>query len=85
MDKIKTFIVEDSSVVRENLIAALEESAPIDVIGVAEDEPGAIAWLLAEEHHSENQRRCQTQSVGHRISSMVETKTSGRSSVSVLI
>jgi DNA-binding NarL/FixJ family response regulator len=53
MDKIKTFIVEDSSVVRENLIAALEESAPIDVIGVAEDEPGAIAWLLAEEHRCE--------------------------------
>lgn len=45
MDKIKTFIVEDSSVVRENLIAALEESAPVEVIGVAEDEAGAIAWL----------------------------------------
>jgi DNA-binding NarL/FixJ family response regulator len=53
MDKIKTFIVEDSSVVRENLIAALEESAPIEVIGVAEDEPSAIAWLLAAEHRCE--------------------------------
>ena len=50
MDKIKTFIVEDSSVVRENLIAALEESAPIEVIGVAEDEPSAIAWLLDKGH-----------------------------------
>jgi len=50
MDKIKTFIVEDSSVVRENLIAALEESAPIEVIGVAEDEPSAIAWLLDKDH-----------------------------------
>ena len=50
MDKIKTFIVEDSSVVRENLIAALEESAPIEVIGVAEDEPSAIAWLLGKDH-----------------------------------
>jgi len=50
MDKIKTFIVEDSSVVRENLIAALEESAPIEVIGVAEDEPSAIAWLLDKDN-----------------------------------
>ena len=49
MDKIKTFIVEDSSVVRENLIAALEESAPVEVIGVAEDEAGAIAWLTGNQ------------------------------------
>jgi DNA-binding NarL/FixJ family response regulator len=53
MDKIRTFIVEDSSVVRENLIAALEESAPIEVIGVAEDEQSAIAWLLAKNHRCE--------------------------------
>ena len=53
MDKIKTFLVEDSSVVRENLIAALEESAPIEVIGAAEDEPSAIAWLLAADHRCE--------------------------------
>ena len=50
MDKIKTFLVEDSSVVRENLIAALEESAPIEVIGAAEDESSAIAWLLDKDH-----------------------------------
>lgn len=53
MEKIKTFIVEDSSVVRENLIAALEESAPIDVIGVAEDEASAIAWLMRGQHDCE--------------------------------
>ena len=53
MDKIKTFIVEDSSVVRENLIAALEESAPVEVIGVAEDEAGAIEWLTAPHHRCE--------------------------------
>ena len=53
MDKIKTFIVEDSSVVRENLIAALEESAPIEVIGVADDEASAIAWLLDKDHRCE--------------------------------
>ena len=50
MDKVKTFIVEDSSVVRENLIAALEENAPIEVIGVAEDESSAVDWLMGNEH-----------------------------------
>src|ERR1035438_3476800 len=50
MDKVKTFIVEDSSVVRENLIAALEENAPIEVVGVAEDESSALAWLLGTDH-----------------------------------
>jgi len=46
MDKVRTFIVEDSSVVRENLIAALEENAPVDVVGAADDEAGAVDWLL---------------------------------------
>lgn len=32
-------------VIQENLIAALEELAPLTVVGTAEDEPGAIAWL----------------------------------------
>ena len=50
MDKVKTFIVEDSSVVRENLIAALEENTPIEVIGVAEDESSAVDWLTAGGH-----------------------------------
>lgn len=53
MDKIKTFIVEDSSVVRENLIAALEENAPIEVVGVAEDESGAVRWLMGANHPCE--------------------------------
>jgi DNA-binding NarL/FixJ family response regulator len=48
MDKIRTFLVEDSSMVRENLIAALEENTPIQVIGVAEDEASAIAWLTSQ-------------------------------------
>ena len=46
MDKVKTFIVEDSSVVRENLIAALEENAPVEVVGAADDEASAVEWLL---------------------------------------
>ena len=33
MSTIKALVVEDSPVVRESLIAALEELAPIEVIG----------------------------------------------------
>jgi len=50
MDKVRTFIVEDSSVVRENLIAALEENASVEVVGCAEDESGALQWLLGRDH-----------------------------------
>lgn len=46
MDKVRTFIVEDSSVVRENLIAALEENAPVEVVGASDDESSAVEWLL---------------------------------------
>ena len=45
MSALKAFIVEDSPVIRENLIAALEELAPVKVIGTAEDEPAAVNWL----------------------------------------
>jgi DNA-binding NarL/FixJ family response regulator len=45
MSHLKTYIVEDSLVIRENLIATLEELAPIKVIGVAEDESNAVQWL----------------------------------------
>ena len=50
MTAIKAFIVEDSPVIRENLIAALEELAPVEVVGTAEDEPSAVNWLGSEEH-----------------------------------
>ena len=45
MTSLTAFIVEDSPVIRENLVAALEEMAPIQVIGTAEDEAGASRWL----------------------------------------
>lgn len=45
MTSLKAFIVEDSPVIRENLVAALEEMAPIEVIGTAEDEVNAVRWL----------------------------------------
>lgn len=45
MTDLRAFIVEDSPVIRENLIAALEELAPVKVVGTAEDEPSAVSWL----------------------------------------
>ena len=51
MSQLKAFIVEDSPVIRENLVAALEEMAPIDVVGTAEDEAGAVSWLARAENH----------------------------------
>jgi CheY-like chemotaxis protein len=50
MTHLKAFIVEDSPVIRENLVAALEEMAPIDVVGTADDEMGALSWL-ADSHN----------------------------------
>ncbi|KNZ31476.1 MAG: chemotaxis protein CheY [Methylibium sp. NZG] len=46
MPPLKTFIVEDSQVIRENLIATLEELVPVEVVGAAEDETTAVQWLL---------------------------------------
>ncbi len=46
MQPLKTYIVEDSAVIRENLVAALEELTPVRVIGTAEDEETALQWLL---------------------------------------
>ena len=45
MHRLKTYIVEDSQVIRENLIAALEELVPIVVVGTAEDEVAAVDWM----------------------------------------
>ena len=50
MTQLKAFIVEDSPVIRENLVAALEEMAPIDVIGTADDELTAVSWLARSEN-----------------------------------
>lgn len=50
MPALKAFIVEDSPVIRENLIAALEELAPVEVVGTADDEPAALHWLGTRDH-----------------------------------
>ncbi len=50
MPALKAFIVEDSPVIRENLTAALEELAPVQVVGTADDEPSAVNWLVGANH-----------------------------------
>jgi DNA-binding NarL/FixJ family response regulator len=45
MHPLKTYIVEDSAVIRDNLIATLEELVPLTVLGTAEDESSAVHWL----------------------------------------
>lgn len=40
-----TYLVEDSATIRENLISTLEEIAPVKVVGFAESENEASAWL----------------------------------------
>jgi DNA-binding NarL/FixJ family response regulator len=47
MLSVKTFIVEDSPIILDNLVATLEELAPVRVVGSAPDEEGAMTWLNA--------------------------------------
>jgi DNA-binding NarL/FixJ family response regulator len=45
MHPLRTFIVEDSPIILDNLVATLEEMAPVQVVGSAPDEPTAMARL----------------------------------------
>ena len=42
---LRCFIVEDSAIIRNNLIATLEEMLAVSVVGSAEDEHSALPWL----------------------------------------
>ena len=53
MDNARIYIVEDSSIIRENLIEALQENAPVEVVGTADDEKSAVAWLRDRSHTSD--------------------------------
>jgi DNA-binding NarL/FixJ family response regulator len=50
MQTLNTYIVEDSLVIRENLIATLEELVAVRVVGSAEDESTARQWLEDPNH-----------------------------------
>ena len=43
--KLRTYIVEDSPLIRDSLIETLTELVPLDVVGFAEDETTAVQWL----------------------------------------
>ena len=45
MGLLRTYLVEDSPVIRENLIAALEEMVSVEVVGSAASEDAAVQWL----------------------------------------
>ena len=53
MEQLKTYIVEDSPVIRESLIATLEELVPLQVVGTAEDEATAVRWLSEPGNHAD--------------------------------
>ena len=42
---LDAYVVEDNVIVLESLIAALEELAPVHVVGTAADESVAVEWL----------------------------------------
>ena len=46
MHPLRTYIVEDSPVIRDSLIATLEELVSVKVVGTAEDEAVAVQWML---------------------------------------
>lgn len=48
---LRTFIVEDSLTIRDNLIETLEELASVQAVGIAETEQEGASWLSG--HQSE--------------------------------
>lgn len=52
MPALKAFIVEDSPVILENLVATLEELAQVEVVGSVPDEAGAVRWMSRDPNAS---------------------------------
>ena len=49
--KLRTFFVEDSPTIRENLIGTLQELAAVEPVGMADSEAAACQWLDAHTQH----------------------------------
>ena len=49
--KLRTFFVEDSPTIRENLIGTLQELAAVEPVGMADSEATACQWLDAHTQH----------------------------------
>jgi len=45
---VRTFLIEDSPLIRQNLVGTLEELAPVRVVGAAETELDAVRQLGAD-------------------------------------
>ena len=45
---LRTYIVEDSPMIRANLIDTLEEMAQVEVVGTADNETGAVNWITTQ-------------------------------------
>lgn len=43
--KMRTYLVEDNPIIRDNLISTLEELAPIKTVGTSDTEEEGAAWL----------------------------------------
>lgn len=50
MPRLKTCIVEDSPIILESLVDALEELAPVQVVATVPDEDAARHWLGQADH-----------------------------------
>jgi two-component system, OmpR family, response regulator len=48
---LAAYVVEDNVIVLDSLVAALEELAPVQVVGTAADESVAVEWLRAHGDH----------------------------------
>lgn len=44
---LRVFLVEDSPVIRDNLTATLQELAPVEIVGFADNESKALDWIDA--------------------------------------
>ena len=53
VQRLKTYVVEDSAVIRENLIATLQELSAVTVVGWAEDEYTATRWLTQTDNDAD--------------------------------
>lgn len=53
MQRLKTYLVEDSPVIRDSLIATLQDLTPVQVVGFAVDERSALRWLENPEHEAD--------------------------------
>lgn len=47
---LRCFVVEDNAVIRQNLVATLEELLGVQIVGTAETEGSAVDWLEATGH-----------------------------------